>query len=330
MENEIAIINSGVKGSGIGRYSVDLSHILNAKLYSIIYDKHNTGYPGYQIKSSIPKMKGNYLLNIKFQNILYRKEIHDISKKYFIHYSSQEIRPFKNAGNSVTVQDTLGFKGDNKVIKNNLSEYKKFKNVLTMSEYVSDELHDMGFGTVKVIYPGIKDFYCKKDKITLRKELGLPADKLLLLNVSNSRPRKNLVFLKKVYENLNNDYRLVTVGNDLGKNLSFNLIDDEKLNDIYNACDVLVYPSTDEGFGYPMAEAFKTGLPVLASNIPIFQEISGDAAYLSELQIDEFVHGLKSILQNRDFYSEKALERAKIFDWNLYQKNVKSYFDSLI
>ncbi len=325
----MAIINSGVRGSGISRYSADLSNILHARLYSIIYDKHNTWYPGYKIKSSIPKIKGNYLLNIKFQDILYKRRIKDIAGKYFVHYSSQEIKPFTNVGNSVTVHDTLGLKGGNKIIKNNLNKYKKFENVLTVSDHVKEELYNMGFNRVKVIHPGIRNFYPRENRRDLRKKLNLPQDKFLLLNVSNTRPRKNLTFLKKFYENLNNDYKLITVGNDIGKNLSFNHINDKILNDIYNACDALIYPSTDEGFGYPMAEAFKTGLPVLASNIDTFQEIGSDAAFLADLDTEDFLHGLKCISQNKEYYSEKALERSKLFDWDLYKNNVENYFASI-
>ena len=35
-----------------------------------------------------------------------------------------------------------------------------------------------------------------------------------------------------------------------------------------------------EGFGYPVVEAFKTGLPVVSSNIDIIREVSSGAAVL--------------------------------------------------
>jgi glycosyltransferase involved in cell wall biosynthesis len=44
--------------------------------------------------------------------------------------------------------------------------------------------------------------------------------------------------------------------------------------------DALVYPSLDEGFGFPMLEAFAAGVPVMASNVAALSEIAGVAAVL--------------------------------------------------
>jgi glycosyltransferase involved in cell wall biosynthesis len=44
--------------------------------------------------------------------------------------------------------------------------------------------------------------------------------------------------------------------------------------------DALVYPSLDEGFGFPMLEAFAVGVPVMASDVAALREIAGIAAVL--------------------------------------------------
>jgi len=38
----------------------------------------------------------------------------------------------------------------------------------------------------------------------------------------------------------------------------------------------LLFPSFAEGFGYPLAEALQTGLPVICADLPCFREIAGD------------------------------------------------------
>lgn len=47
----------------------------------------------------------------------------------------------------------------------------------------------------------------------------------------------------------------------------------------YSACDLLVYPSRDEGFGIPPLEAMACGTPSVVSDIPVFREVYGNAAH---------------------------------------------------
>lgn len=65
----------------------------------------------------------------------------------------------------------------------------------------------------------------------------------------------------------------------LGKQL-FVLDDAEDilLNRLYQSCTCLLAASEAEGFGLPLIEAAKAGLPVLARDIPVFREVAGDHA----------------------------------------------------
>ena len=49
-------------------------------------------------------------------------------------------------------------------------------------------------------------------------------------------------------------------------------IEDGDMPALYRAADVLGFPSTREGFGLVVLEAMAAGLPVVASDIPVFQE----------------------------------------------------------
>ena len=52
---------------------------------------------------------------------------------------------------------------------------------------------------------------------------------------------------------------------------------DADLETCYRHAAALIIASTSEGFGLPIAEALQRGVPVIASDIPVFREVGGDA-----------------------------------------------------
>lgn len=76
-----------------------------------------------------------------------------------------------------------------------------------------------------------------------------------------------------------------------------NDINDTELNAFYDRANALVFASDAEGFGLPIVEAGQRGLPVIASDIPVFREIAskntvffqaGDAQSLADV-IRDFI-----------------------------------------
>lgn len=53
-----------------------------------------------------------------------------------------------------------------------------------------------------------------------------------------------------------------------------------ELQALYLLCRCLVFPSTFEGWGMPIAEAFRLGCPVACSNVTSLPELAGDAALI--------------------------------------------------
>lgn len=94
-------------------------------------------------------------------------------------------------------------------------------------------------------------------------------------------------------------------------------VDDEELFSLYKDAYLFVYPSLNEGFGYPPLEAMAHGTPVIVSAIASLPEICGDAVlYFNPYLVTEIK---MRILQMEDtnvhhIYSEKANERFKFIE----------------
>jgi len=60
-------------------------------------------------------------------------------------------------------------------------------------------------------------------------------------------------------------------------------VSEDVLNEYYAKARALLYLSTDEGMGLPPLEALARGCPVVCSDIPIFREVCGEAAFFVPL-----------------------------------------------
>jgi len=56
-----------------------------------------------------------------------------------------------------------------------------------------------------------------------------------------------------------------------------------QVEELYNGCEALIYPSRMEGFGIPPLEAMAFGKPAIVSNIAVFRELYGDVPFYVEL-----------------------------------------------
>lgn len=122
----------------------------------------------------------------------------------------------------------------------------------------------------------------------------LAAERFALV-VGDNRPRKNLDLLVRAWAAMGDAPRLALVGvgpadprfpslPDLAAAAGARGVDHlgwlvpAELAWLYARAEIVLLPSLYEGFGLPIVEAFAAGVPVLASDIPVFREVGADAA----------------------------------------------------
>jgi glycosyltransferase involved in cell wall biosynthesis len=76
-----------------------------------------------------------------------------------------------------------------------------------------------------------------------------------------------------------------------------------------------------EGFGIPVIEAMKCGVPVITSNVTSLPEVGGEAVLYSEPgNIEQIASHMKTFAEEDDIrmkFIEKGLRRVENFSWDL-------------
>lgn len=72
---------------------------------------------------------------------------------------------------------------------------------------------------------------------------------------------------------------------------------DALLEQLYTTCTALLAPSEGEGFGLPLVEAARHGLPILCRDLPVFREVAGDhASYFNGLDPEALAQAIQAWL----------------------------------
>ena len=331
--------------TGVGKYAQDLYVLLapDSQIFQFLFNRkfldsfYRQPYTGFK----------SPLLNYTISGLAFRSGIKAINHSSdIIHITSQTIKPvFNNKNMVITIHDVIPFhrNAENDSIMENIKqhfikkyikEYLKYDNIVTLTSHIKTQLiseFNVPEENITVIPPYIPDsFFPLSGKEQLRKELGLPLDKKLILSISSDQPRKNIPMVKSVMDNVGSSFKLVRVGTPVGDSITFNDVDTVKLNKIYNASDMLFLPTLEEGFGYPVVEAFKADLPALTSNIDVIKEVSNGAALLvNPEELKENVEGIYSVMENHEYYVEKGYERAKYYSSSTVKEKLISYYNGI-
>ncbi len=94
------------------------------------------------------------------------------------------------------------------------------------------------------------------------------------------------------------------------------------LHSLYRSCDVYATPAYAETFAHPLVEAMASGLPVVASDLPVHREICGGAAlYFPRFAPQELAERIIQVSTSVDLKTlmiKTGLSRSRDFSWDLH------------
>ncbi len=116
------------------------------------------------------------------------------------------------------------------------------------------------------------------------------------------------------------ELRELAVREGVGGNVAFPpYVDAADLEGLYAAASCFVLPSLNEGFGLPVLEAMRRGVPVACSNVSAMPEVAGDGArYFNPLDPGDMADSLLDLLGDQSLSArlvEAGHRRADGFSW---------------
>jgi glycosyltransferase involved in cell wall biosynthesis len=221
---------------------------------------------------------------------------------------------------------------------------RRARRVIVPSEATKSELlrhAGLGSDRVAVIPHGVDSAVFRpptsSEVARLRSRLGLRDDETFVAFLGTLEPRKNASLLVRAWGSATQagldrmtlvlagargwDQELDRAIADLpaGRRvLLTGYLPAEDLPALLGAAELVVYPSTGEGFGLPVLEAMACGAAVLTTPRLSLPEVGGDAVAYTEPELGSLRESLVGLLGNgeaREALRRRARERASEFSW---------------
>lgn len=254
-----------------------------------------------------------------------------------------------------------------KFIRRGFSKGKNFISISKKTEYDLKLLHQGKIETSIVCYNGLNRNFNQLEVNSSRTILG----NMLKLDLINGyvvhvggnqyyKNRKGVIEIYNAWRSINNkelpllligsfpsDELLEVYNNSLfKKDIHFvTNLTDEFVNIAYSGAICLLFPSLDEGFGWPIAEAMASGCLVITTNIAPMTEVLGAANFflidkrpfdslLIQKWASEAAHRLSDIVEltteQRETYVQSGKENIKRFDTKLCLDNIESFYQFVL
>jgi glycosyltransferase involved in cell wall biosynthesis len=211
---------------------------------------------------------------------------------------------------------------------------------------------------IHVVYGGAADIFRPIPKenawALLETEYGFKKGPLIVAS-GRLDPHKNILRMIEAFDILKKRYklphRLIVTGGAHMPEYSrqvFDLIKKKGLeNDVtilhvrhfkemphfYCAADAFIFPSLYEGFGLPLAEAMRCGVPTIVSRSSSLAEVgSGASAFFDPSDAENMACVIAEVLMDvhkQHALSRAGLERAKLFTWEKYAQQMADIISSI-
>lgn len=156
------------------------------------------------------------------------------------------------------------------------------------------------------------------------------------LNISNSFPNLKLVIAGKP-----NSIQSINLMEECGVDIFNNskiewlgFVDDSKIPELYFNSIFFIYPSLYEGFGLPLLEAMKLGVPVITTNLGSIPEVTGDAAlYLDNTTVEDLIEKMCILIKDyklRNNLVDKGKFQASKFSWKKAANETINFYKQII
>jgi len=248
----------------------------------------------------------------------------------------------------LTIHDLRGFSPGSTWVRHRFFRHllrrsiARADHVVTVSETMRAEiLMFSGATPVSVVCNGLDaSLFPDTPTQSLRQDpAGLKLPGRYALAVGHFEPRKNYPTLIDAIDFLDRrgtPLPLVIVGNDSGERSHIeglvsdrglhgrvrllSGLEDDLLRHVYRDAELFVFPSTYEGFGIPLLEAMASGIPIAASDIPVFHEVLGDAGVffdpVSAESMASAISSMRSSAALRERLVANGSRRVKDFDFS--------------
>jgi glycosyltransferase involved in cell wall biosynthesis len=172
----------------------------------------------------------------------------------------------------------------------------------------------------------------------------------MILSVGVIQARKNTLNMLKALKTLPARYKLVlSGGNGYGSEAIHEFIRTESLGErvkllghtedaqlarLYQAANVFLFPSLEEGFGIPVLEAMANGVPVVTSNVSSMPEVGGEAAlYVDPHDPSDIAQKVLQAAEDsmlRGSLISKGIARAAEFTWRRTAQATLAVYDEIV
>lgn len=279
-----------------------------------------------------------------------------IKEPYIFHSSHYRVDNCISAKNVTTVHDFV-YEKYIRGIRQKIHSAQKWHSirkadlVICISESTKRDLlyylPDVDEKKIVVIHHGVDDTYCPITPESYSMDIPFATGEYVLYIGNRLAEYKNFNLVVDVCAEMK--LPLIMVGGEMasddekerlnsklrkGSFIHYRGLSNKNLNELYNRARVFLYPSLYEGFGIPVIEGQRAGVPVICVNSSSIPEIVGDTdlCIKGEVSIQSVCDRIKALdkFEYRKEEIEKGLVNTKRFSWDItYKKTTDAYISLL-